>query len=524
MRIFRVTAAPHPRDGPDRLLPVGRALLLTYAFYMAVFNYLANLPLEKEQFQGIFARFWMQPNLVFFSWLACGAADLSEIAAGFSGLLGAAEGEEEEEGERRARGKKRKEEEKGGGAGTGRPRKGGAGRARLAQAALLLACVALPAFQAARHWHSSDFHSSRHIEQFGRGLLAPLPANATLLTKGDLIVNSARYVQARPAPPRLLIKDLPIPSARYVQLCEGFRPDIAILDQELMSLKWFRRVRPFFEPNVKFPGTHYHPRERGAFTMKSLIDSNYRGPDSVFMAGGWKEDPDTRHQNEFQLIPYGLVSRLVRKSDYPSGISFEAWKEYMELADKATVPPSSFPFPLDRKKFGPETWEHVVDNDYWEARHRKGYETLMWAIERNNHEEALVLAARLLEREEKENPTQPDHIYKNLGITYGRLAQIDGVKYVPLMIRHFGTYIERAERAKEADKDLKVIKDTVEHARQSMKSWEGAAGAGQGQAQATAAPAPAAAEKEAEAASTEAPAAAGGKRRPRGKKIGDTPG
>jgi hypothetical protein len=51
---------------------VACALIVTYFFYLFVFHYLSNLPLNEELLFGVQARFWMQPNAIFFLFAGIG--------------------------------------------------------------------------------------------------------------------------------------------------------------------------------------------------------------------------------------------------------------------------------------------------------------------------------------------------------------------------------------------------------------------------------------------------------------------
>ena len=62
-----------------------------------------------------------------------------------------------------------------------------------------------------------------YIRHYGAMHLEKLPANAILIVKGDVITNSIRYLQR----------------------CEGMRPDVQHLDQSMMTYKWFVRKQVY---------------------------------------------------------------------------------------------------------------------------------------------------------------------------------------------------------------------------------------------------------------------------------------
>ena len=47
-------------------------ILAAYLFYMLVFHYLANLPVDEALLFGVQARFWQQPNVIAFFWVGIG--------------------------------------------------------------------------------------------------------------------------------------------------------------------------------------------------------------------------------------------------------------------------------------------------------------------------------------------------------------------------------------------------------------------------------------------------------------------
>jgi hypothetical protein len=55
---------------------VDMAILLSLAFYLIVFHFLANLPLSNELFFGIHQRFWLHPNLISFVIAGLGLASI----------------------------------------------------------------------------------------------------------------------------------------------------------------------------------------------------------------------------------------------------------------------------------------------------------------------------------------------------------------------------------------------------------------------------------------------------------------
>ena len=83
--------------------------------------------------------------------------------------------------------------------------------------AIALATVwVLVATQIGANFEERDESQNTFVQDFGYQLLNGLPKNSILLTLGDLPGNAARYVQA----------------------CEGVRPDIRLIDLEMMTYTW----------------------------------------------------------------------------------------------------------------------------------------------------------------------------------------------------------------------------------------------------------------------------------------------
>ncbi len=96
---------------------------------------------------------------------------------------------------------------------------GARARRRLVAGLLLAAVIALPI---AEHGRRVSQRGNRFGDTLGRALLAGLPPRTVLFVQGDLVHNSLAYAQR----------------------VEGLRPDVVVLDQELMTYAWYvRRVR-----------------------------------------------------------------------------------------------------------------------------------------------------------------------------------------------------------------------------------------------------------------------------------------
>eukprot|EP00026_Physarum_polycephalum_P000701 Phypoly_transcript_00702.p1 GENE.Phypoly_transcript_00702~~Phypoly_transcript_00702.p1 ORF type:complete len:724 (+),score=95.06 Phypoly_transcript_00702:2004-4175(+) len=254
---------------------------------------------------------------------------------------------------------------------------------------VLLICTS----QISLNFSAMDQHDNYIFYKYGKAVLEPLPKNAILLAGGDLQTN--------------------IPY--YMQLCEGVRPDVDIVSIETMSWDWYvPRQAPLY-PNITFPGKVYHPFKRSGFSMKLFLDANIKRP--MFLAGEWKVG-DNSHEKPYTTAPFGLTQHI-----YPSTHVFDIKKHVafagpaLQAVNLSIWQPYS-PF----GKYGPETWEYVVGQNFWEAyqRHANMYLTAGFKREADS-ETYLKEAIRLLEYEANNRGMKNKWTYKYLGAAWDHL-------------------------------------------------------------------------------------------------------
>jgi hypothetical protein len=320
-----------------RWRPVALTLAFTAAAFLVVFHSMANLPLDQPLFFGIVTRFWQQPNL-----LVCVLAGL-----GFAAAVG-----------------------------------------RLPRVAGLGLALALVLVQAGLHRSPNNQRGNWIVHDYGTSLLSPLSPRTLVLTRGDLGLNSARYLQ----------------------MGEGVRTDVRILDQEMLTYRWMTgRVRHLL-PDVLLPGTHYHPQESGGYSLRQLVDANI-GTHPVVLCGGVKPG-DTSLSGAYDLWPIGLCEE-VRPHAAPPDV--RQWLARAEAAlptfrSGASTTPAT------------DSWERVAWTDYWEARSRVGLTLLTAAMAQGDDVDLLSRTVSLYGSLTRQCPTPQPHFFKNLGIAAGRLA------------------------------------------------------------------------------------------------------
>ena len=157
----------------------------------------------------------------------------------------------------------------------------GRGLARLPQRLAVGSCVALAFVQLVL---SRPPRTTPLVQQYANAVLAELPLNAVLLSRGDLLHNALRHALT----------------------VEGQRPDVLLLDQELMTYEWYVAG----QTRLVFPGRKYHPHEPHGFSLARFLDVN--AGREFYLIGGLKPGDPSLKDRYFE-IGHGLSTRLVRE-------------------------------------------------------------------------------------------------------------------------------------------------------------------------------------------------------------------
>ena len=151
--------------------------------------------------------------------------------------------------------------------------------------------VGLMAWQIGAHYTALDRSRSAYIDLYGRAFLVGMPANSTLLVQGDINVHAIRYLQA----------------------CEGLRPDILFLDQVLMGFR-------FCGLRVVLMHRYTHMYDASVYTYTDILFL-----DQVLMGFRWFPRQTRRH-----LLRAGVV--LPDKARHGHDYS---WQEFLQATVKA---------------------------------------------------------------------------------------------------------------------------------------------------------------------------------------------
>jgi hypothetical protein len=255
-------------------------------------------------------------------------------------------------------------------------------RASPAVTALLAGAASL--VQLGAHYQALDHHDNHLVEDYGAEMLRAAPPGALLVSKGDLITNGLRYLQ----------------------LAVHARPDVRVVDQELIGTMWGTPLFAARFPDVVFPGGRYSADPSRGFTLKQLFDANKSSP--LYLCGGVAPG-DTSIDGAYGLWPLGLCDE-VHSGTEP--VSLDDWLARSEEA----VPRINFV----GQAHAAGSWEDIVWGDTWEVRQSRGAHLMVVAGSDPGRRQYLPVAASILQKVVDENPDVSAHVYRNLAMAIGR--------------------------------------------------------------------------------------------------------
>ncbi|KAM4779455.1 protein O-mannosyl-transferase TMEM260 isoform 5-T6 [Cyanocitta cristata] len=231
--------------------------------YSLFFAWRANLDVTKPLFLGVVERFWLQSSAVVAVLAGLGLATLANF--GRSTVL---EG------------------------------------TRLLPWLEWLPALALVASQLWANYSTCDQSNNYVVDKFARNLLSSMPTGAVILLRGDLPGNALRYLH----------------------YCEGMRPDITLVDQEMMTYEWYLPKLAKHLPGVYFPGNRWNPVE-GVLPDGTLAFNLHRFL-KVFMKGTRPGEGATRSGPGVHVKSWFLLELcLTQESGFISqGISITGLK------------------------------------------------------------------------------------------------------------------------------------------------------------------------------------------------------
>ncbi|XP_062946846.1 protein O-mannosyl-transferase TMEM260 isoform X2 [Cynocephalus volans] len=299
-------------------------------------------------------------------------------------------------------------------------------------------------YQIYSNYSICDQRTNYVIDKFAKNLLASMPHDAIILLRGDLPGNSLRYMH----------------------YCEGLRPDISLVDQEMMTYEWYLPKMAKHLPGVNFPGNRWNPVEvilpSGVVTFNLYHFLEINKQKETFVCIGIHEGDSTWKKN-YSLWPWGSCDKLV-----PSEIVFNP-EEWIKLTRNI------YNWTEEYGRFDPSSWESVANEEMWQARMKTPFFIFNLAETANmpsNVKAQLYTHAYNLYKEivylQKEHPV---NWHKNYAIACERMLRLrerDANPEVLLSetIRHFRLYTQKAQN----DPQLADILVALKHLRKELQS------------------------------------------------------
>uniref|UniRef100_A0A452Q8S5 Transmembrane protein 260 n=1 Tax=Ursus americanus TaxID=9643 RepID=A0A452Q8S5_URSAM len=268
-------------------------------------------------------------------------------------------------------------------------------------------------YQIYSNFSACDQRTNYVIDKFAKNLLASMPHDAIILLRGDLPGNSVRYMH----------------------YCEGLRPDLSLVDQEMMTYEWYLPKMAKHLPGVNFPGDRWNPVEgilpggMVTFNLYHFLEIN-------------------KQQKTFVCI--GIHGREIIYN----------WSE-------RTMEGMS--------EFDPSSWESVANEEMWQARMKTPFFIFNLAETVNLPSDVkaqLYTHAYNLYKEivslQKEHPA---NWHKNYAIACERMLRLrergaDPEVLLSETIRHFRLYTQKAGN----DPQLPDIFVALKHLRKELQS------------------------------------------------------
>jgi hypothetical protein len=281
----------------------------------------------------------------------------------------------------------------------------------LAPAAVAILALALVLLQVGVNYSAEDQSDNRVVANLARKTLKLLPPNALVISQGDLHWNSLRYMQ----------------------VCEGERRDVLLLDIEMLEAPWMdAMVRRSYE-GVTLPGPFYRTPSRsrdGSYDLLQLIDANYGNFPILSNA---LQGKDNRWRSKYTAWPAGFFDRL-----YAGKPRIDV-ESYLELTDGwARVVEGEF-----TREYHEGSWETVARQAHADSEARRGTQLLGYALDPGLEASQLDRAGRILEHAIELSAEPDPGLYLNTGIYYYLVRDVHP-SAVEKMVRVWSHYLQVA--------------------------------------------------------------------------------
>nr|XP_048709008.1 transmembrane protein 260 isoform X3 [Caretta caretta] len=362
--------------------------------YSLFFAWRANLDITKPLFMGVVERFWMQSNAVIAVLAGLGLASL--VSVGNTGLE----------------------------------------NNRVLQCVEWLSAAALVTSQIYANYSICDQSRNYVVDKFARNLLSSMPPDAIILLRGDLPGNSLRYLH----------------------YCEGMRPDVTLVDQEMMTYEWYLPKMSKHLPGISFPGRRWNPVEGilpdGALTFNLHHFLKVNKHKEAFACIGLNEG-DSTWRRSHSLWPWGSCDKLVS-----SGTVFNPG-EWIHLTRNI------YNWTEDYGRFDPSSWEAVANEEMWQARMKTAFFIFDLAetasVSADIKSQLYTFAYNLYKEIINSHKKHPVNWHKNYAIACERMLRLHKVDVDPEVllsetVKHFLLYTAKAEDDPQRADILQAVK------------------------------------------------------------------
>ncbi|KAJ8341621.1 hypothetical protein SKAU_G00339120 [Synaphobranchus kaupii] len=358
--------------------------------YSLFFAWRANLDIEKPLLLGVVERFWLQSDAALFVLAGLGLCGLQEALERWLG------------------------------------------RGALWSAGGWALTATLVAHLAHSNHRECDQSHNDVVERFARGVLDSIPQDSIVLTRGDLPGNTLRYLH----------------------YCQGLRPDVSLVDQEMMTYSWYVAKLGQHHGRVHFPGLWWDPvqsSEKNTFGLEQFLAQNSQR--AVFACIGLPEG-DPGWQRSFSRWPWGVCDQLV-----PAQTRFqpEEWGRRTRNMYNWTEAHNSF---------HPGSWERVANEEMWQARMKTAFflfdqaESVEGETKAHHFDVSYALYKEIVEKD-KDHPSNWD---KNMALASERLLRSGGRGHsqdslLSQSIKYFKLYLDKEPTDPQAD----AIRSAIAH-------------------------------------------------------------
>ncbi|KAM7321640.1 hypothetical protein ACRRTK_019732 [Alexandromys fortis] len=176
-----------------------------------------------------------------------------------------------------------------------------------------LSAALFVAYQIYSNYSICDQRTNNVIDQFARNLLDSMPRDAIILLRGDLPGNSLRYLH----------------------YCEGLRPDVSLVDQEMLTYDWYLPKMARHLPGVRFPGDRWSPVEGVlpsgvvTFSLYHFLEMNKQFDPSSWESVANEEMWQARMKTPFFI--FNLAETATVPPDVKAQLYTHAYKLYKEI-------------------------------------------------------------------------------------------------------------------------------------------------------------------------------------------------